>query len=197
MTKFYFVRHGESEKNLLDINGGTGMPLTDQGKHQVQKILSHLKEEIGTKEIVKIHTSDTKQTIETSNIIANYFQSEVIIEDRLHPVGLGIIDGYSKEKIENEYPEYAIILKRWNNQEIDVTKFNIPGIEPPDQLWKRMTNFLDDNSDKCVHIIICTRSIMVMIKNFINNNTPHSGKYIHQPIHHCECICFEYNDQRV
>lgn len=170
------------------------MRLTENGILQVQRLIESLKEQIEPTDPIKIHSSDTKQTIETSKIIASNYNMDVSIDDRLHPVGLGIIDGLSKKEIEEKYQKYAIILNQWNNKEIDVTRFTIPGIEPPDQLWSRITDFLDDNSDEFTHVVVCTRSIMVMIKNFINGNTPASGNYTHQSVNHCECVRFEYEN---
>ena len=67
-------------------------------------------------------------------------------------------------------------------------------MEYPMSLWNRVMNFLSTNYFKeKICIVVVTRSIMVLIYNFLKGNHPEHGNYMHYDFENCDRICFEYD----
>lgn len=193
MTKFIFIRHGESKKNILDITGGKGEQLTATGRQQAYEASKVLCVNI-LKDKIDIITSDTPQTIETARIISNVLKAGIIYEPRIAPVGLGIADGLSMEQMQSRMPEVAVMFQKWRKRQLEAIDLNIPGMEPPDSIWNRMISFLNNNDNQKTHVVICTRSIMVFVANYIMGNTPQKGgNYKHVDVANCDMIAFYYD----
>ena len=81
MGRLYFVRHGESEWNVLGrICGSTDIPLTDRGREMARETGRKIVEE-GLK-IDKIISSPLSRAYETATIIASFLGLEVKKDDR-------------------------------------------------------------------------------------------------------------------
>jgi probable phosphoglycerate mutase len=89
--KLYFVRHGESEANILRVisNRGWVHPLTEKGRQQVRDLAGKLQ----TAGIARIYTSPLQRTVQTAEILAQTLGVEVEITGALREFDCGIAEG--------------------------------------------------------------------------------------------------------
>jgi len=93
--KLYFVRHGESEANLLYefSNRGLKHGLTETGKFQAQSLAQTLQ----IASITKIFTSPLLRAIQTAEILAQALGIPYEIAEALREVDCGVLEGTSDE----------------------------------------------------------------------------------------------------
>jgi broad specificity phosphatase PhoE len=89
--KLYFVRHGESEANILRVisNRGWVHPLTEKGRQQARDLAEKLREA----GIVKIYTSPLQRAVQTAEILAQTLGVELEITAALREFDCGIAEG--------------------------------------------------------------------------------------------------------
>jgi len=89
--KLYFVRHGESEANVLKVISDRGWvhPLTDKGRQQARDLADKLR----TAGIVKIYTSPLQRAVQTAEIMAQTLGIEFEITGALREFDCGIAEG--------------------------------------------------------------------------------------------------------
>jgi len=89
--KLYFVRHGESEANILRVisNRGWVHPLTDKGRQQAHD----LAEKLQTADIAKIYTSPLQRAVQTAEILAQTLGVAFEITGALREFDCGIAEG--------------------------------------------------------------------------------------------------------
>jgi probable phosphoglycerate mutase len=89
--KFYFIRHGESEANVLGefSNSGTKHPLTERGRSQARdaaRSLSGLK-------IAKVYSSPVLRAVQTAKVIARSLDAPLEITEALREWSVGDYEG--------------------------------------------------------------------------------------------------------
>jgi len=91
--KLYFVRHGESEANVLQVisNRGWVHPLTEKGRQQANT----LAEKLRGAGITKIFTSPLRRAAETAEILSQSLGVGIEITDALREFDCGIAEGRS------------------------------------------------------------------------------------------------------
>lgn len=89
--KFYFVRHGESEANLLRefSNSGTRHPLTERGVEQARTLAYRLE---GIR-FESIYASPVLRAMQTAQIAADKLQAPIEITEALREWSVGIYEG--------------------------------------------------------------------------------------------------------
>ena len=131
MQKIYFVRHGESQANLLELFAGqTETPLTAQGKHQAFSAARSLKKD-GIK-IDKIISSTLSRARESAIIIAEeigYPVEDIICSFLFLERDYGILENSPRSDFFSSY----------TYQDLD----NVPGAETTEQLHHRATKALE------------------------------------------------------
>ncbi len=139
MNKFYMVRHGEAESNVLGIlssNPKTNHHLTEKGRMQAKDIAK----EIDGMKIDIIYASPFVRTTETAQIIAEnigYDGEKIVFDERLHEIFAGDLDGM----VDAEYQAF------FESREAKFTK-TPPNGENYQDVKKRMTEFLYDINAK-------------------------------------------------
>lgn len=108
MLIFYFVRHGESEANLVREFSNTGMKhgLTALGRQQIYatvKKLNHIN-------CLAIFSSPLLRAIQSSEIFSNFFKIRFEIIEALKEFDTGILEGRSDKK---SWDMYNNILNEW------------------------------------------------------------------------------------
>jgi len=105
-NRFFIVRHGESENNVLElydshIKNIDRYGLTNNGRQQILTV---------SQDIAKIHkifTSPFKRTRETAEIFQVHSMADLHIDHRLREIDLGTLDGKTHQDLpdldENEY----------------------------------------------------------------------------------------------
>src|SRR2546426_537891 len=85
LTRLYFVRHGATQLTAEDrFSGATGVDLSDEGRHQVQRLAERLRGDA----VKAIYTSPLGRTVETARILARPHRLTPILRDGLRgPLG--------------------------------------------------------------------------------------------------------------
>jgi broad specificity phosphatase PhoE len=91
--KVYFVRHGESEANLLHefSNRGFKHGLTQRGQQQATALAQSLK----NASITKVFSSPLRRAVQTAEILASALHVPYEITDALREYDCGILEGHS------------------------------------------------------------------------------------------------------
>lgn len=101
----YLVRHGQAENNVGDIGNSfpekRKMPLTEKGIEQVMATAKLLSQ----KGVDVIIASPLERTKETAAFIAKETGVKVLIDERLHEVGLGVYNDKPLETFLSKYPD--------------------------------------------------------------------------------------------
>lgn len=188
MTRFYFVRHGESEKNLTDITGGRGAQLTPRGQEQARHVALQLSQVIAD---VVVVACPTEQTVETGRIISETLGCAMTVDERLEGAGMGVLTGLRQSEVEERFPGYARQLRAWRARQIEACDLQIEGMEPPFAFWRRIWRALEEHRGREV-IVVATRSLMVFASNVTAGNSPRpGGGYRHVDVSHGEAIVLE------
>lgn len=189
-TIYSFIRHAESKKNLKDITGGEGEQLTEIGLKQVNELINKIKKYSYFGDY-QLCSSDIIQAKETASLLGDALNIKNTVIHELNPASMGVINGLSSKQIREMYPELCNQLEKWKNKEIEAVELNIPGMEKPKDFYKRVVSYINNNDNGKWNIIICTRSLMVLIYNLTHNHLPiKGGDYKHQDIAHCDMISF-------
>jgi broad specificity phosphatase PhoE len=95
--QLYFVRHGESEANLLHefSNRGRKHPLTERGRAQAQQLTGVFQRlrSASTTAITHIYTSPLLRATETASILATTLGVGVTVHNALREYDCGILEG--------------------------------------------------------------------------------------------------------
>ncbi|MCR5732909.1 MAG: histidine phosphatase family protein [Sphaerochaetaceae bacterium] len=179
MSKIYFVRHGESEWNVLDrICGATDIPLTAKGHEMAietgEKIL-----ELGLKADY-ILSSPLLRASETARHISEITGIPMKIEERLKEQNFGHWEGTSPRK----NPEF----------EKDKTNFisSYGSGESMLRLAQRIYNLLDDcrkDSDH-TYILVAHNGIARVIKSYFEDMS--NEEYAAFGVPNCSVLTFEF-----
>lgn len=115
--QLYFVRHGESEANLLNefSNRGLKHGLTDTGRQQAVALAQTLK---GIP-IKKIFSSPLLRAIQTAEILAQALDVSYEVSDALREYDCGILEGKSDAASWRSYWELSdawLIRKEWEQR---------------------------------------------------------------------------------
>ncbi len=102
MTRLYFVRHGATQLTAEDrFSGATGVDLSDEGRHQVQRLAERLSGD-GLK---AVYCSPLSRTVETAQILAQPHALPPIRRDGLREISHGRWEGLTRREVEERYPE--------------------------------------------------------------------------------------------
>lgn len=108
MIIFYLVRHGEAESNVKNIGNSfpekRKMRLTEKGLKQVAATAELLSQKM----VDVIIASPLERTQETAAVIGEKTGVEVLTDERLHEVGLGIYNDKPLEKFFSKYPDMRV-----------------------------------------------------------------------------------------
>ncbi len=91
--RVYFVRHGESEANLLREFSNTGLkhPLTEKGRRQAHALADWLR----TAHVARIYTSPLLRAQQTAQILAQELGVPLEVTDALCEYSTGVLEGRS------------------------------------------------------------------------------------------------------
>lgn len=92
-TRLYFVRHGESEANVLGVisNRGAVHGLTERGKRQVEALALDLQ----GAGVTRIYSSPLLRALETADILARALDVGCEVTDALREFDCGLAEGRS------------------------------------------------------------------------------------------------------
>lgn len=102
MTKIIFVRHGETEWNIMGkYQGQSDISLTEKGRTQGKLLAKYFPEE----NLSVIYSSDLSRATETAEYLAKKFNLEVNPEKDFREMNFGEWEGLTYEEIVTKYPE--------------------------------------------------------------------------------------------
>jgi broad specificity phosphatase PhoE len=145
--KILFVRHGESEDDLINAYGGwSDFPLTENGKIQIEQTAQKIFElEISFSKIVSSSLSRAKST---SKVIAEKLGLNIEIYEYLKERNsYGVLSGMIKEDAKVKYPDQVSKLE--NDEYVD-------GSERIEDLRTRINKALEKLTSNTESIIVVT-----------------------------------------
>lgn len=116
MTKFYVVRHGQSQGNEKRLFlGHTNLGLTELGRKQAKRTAEFLKD----KGIDIIYSSDLLRAYDTAKALGDILGIEPIQTEELREVYAGLWEGKAMTELREKFPQYHIWLNDIGNAECD------------------------------------------------------------------------------
>lgn len=165
MTTVYFVRHGESESNLItQFAGSLDMPLTEKGREQAELTAAHLQR----MPLAAVYASDLCRAYDTGLAIAKKQQIPIQGMRQLREIFAGEWEGKTYAQLEEEYPDsYGV----WRNQ---IGLAVCPGGESVADLQRRVSRCVE----ALVHrhpgeaICIATHATPIRVMECLWTDTP-------------------------
>jgi valyl-tRNA synthetase len=103
VSRWYFVRHGETEANVAKIHQGHGdSPLTALGREQAEKMAESFK----GKEIGLILSSDLGRARETAEAVAKITGAEIVYDEAFRERNAGDMQGLSHEDAKKRFGDH-------------------------------------------------------------------------------------------
>ena len=154
ITRVTFVRHGESEGNVISLrqSKGEGTGLTAKGKKHAEKGVSLLKK--GPK-IDVIISSPLRRTKETAEIISKEFGVGVLIDKNIKEINFGKNEGKTDEQLA-KYMQGRRKLTQKQHYEKKVGTSGESHQECEDRMLKSLHKIIDKYPGK--HIVIVSHS---------------------------------------
>lgn len=135
MTTIIFIRHAQSQGNLLEVyNGQRDYPLTPHGVRQAECTARYLQEHYS---IDAIYASDLSRTCQTAQPLAEALGITTVPVKELRELDVGVWEGRSPEELMRS--DEAELYERWKKGE-DVAP---RGGESVQQVRARVCRFLD------------------------------------------------------
>lgn len=202
--KIYFIRHGESEANVLRVFSNRGLKhgLTKKGKKQARELVFELKDIM----FHKIYCSPLLRAIETADIIAKDKGIQLDIEKPLAEFDCGVFEGRSDESSWDEF--YSLVNKWLINKTWEIS---IEGGESFNDIKNRFLPFIENikhqygDSDYNIAMIghggtfLCVLPLILenidfdfASKNFLSNTSYVAAEYVKDRF-----ICTKWGDVEI
>lgn len=140
MTRFYLLRHGETEWNHQGNKycGITDIRLNDTGRAQAMKAAAALH----NASIEAIYCSPLNRSMETASVLAEPLGLSPIVDARIREIDFGEWEGKKRSEIEADFPEE---WKKWTDDP-GAARAGIRG-ETGLEVWSRMQSFFNEMRD--------------------------------------------------
>jgi broad specificity phosphatase PhoE len=168
VSRLFLVRHGEAEKNLRDIHGGSGTSLTECGRRQSVAVANALRDRTFAPE-GRIYYHPRPQVEESTLIICRRATWSAVADDRLAGSDLGVLAGLSSEEAAARFPHEARQLDLWRQGQQRIDELEIGRNEPVEAFERRIRAVLSDisSASDTDAAVVGTRSALIMIKNLL------------------------------
>ena len=108
-TRVFLIRHGATALSTEDrFAGATDVPLSDEGRQQVQRLAARLADE----KVAAVYASDMARTLETARILAAPHDLEVQPRPGLREIHHGHWEQMTRAEVEQRFPEEAFEWER-------------------------------------------------------------------------------------
>nr|ADI17974.1 fructose-2,6-bisphosphatase [uncultured Chloroflexi bacterium HF0200_09I09] len=136
MTRFLLFRHAEAEGNAAgQTQGRIDRQLTKYGRSQATDI-EHALDPFTP---VALYSSPASRARETAGVIEKEFGLELVVDERLHELDHGHLDGRTIEDIRQDHSDF---IERWRDE--DIADLRFPGGETMGEVQRRMLAVLDE-----------------------------------------------------
>jgi uncharacterized phosphatase len=172
MTRFFLVRHGETEWNRIHrIQGSSDIPLNDTGRAQAL----HVGGVLARHRFDLIVSSPLSRAMETATIIARRMRMPLPLPvQSLVERHYGEAEGCTREDLNRRFPGDT----------------PVPGREPREDVQKRVVRTLHDLAIRHPHADILVVSHGGVIRSVVEHAAP--GQYS-EPIKNCSVHSFEHS----
>ncbi|MBI2439181.1 MAG: class I tRNA ligase family protein [Candidatus Moranbacteria bacterium] len=162
-SRWFFVRHGETDWNKKEINAGTtDIPLNETGREQARLTA----EKLAAENIGVIFSSHLSRAHETAKIIGKKIGvDEIIIDDRLQERNMGKAEGLSYSETKKRFPD----LQKYNGKSANNESYE----EAENRIWKAVSEHLEKHSHKNV-LITSHGAVLRALWRKIQGVTPES-----------------------
>ena len=170
--QIYFIRHGESTKNINDLFGDEkcSFELTDKGIAESKRIVERLKAIINeSKKDFKLFTSPDLRSTMTTDIISNLLNCNYEVINSMLPIKAGKLSGISEEEAINTYPKIMIHKKKFREGSLCGYNISYPEGENVKQFQNRVLEDFNQIANQSCKIIfiISHQSVITAILSFI------------------------------
>ncbi len=188
MTKFIFIRHGQSMGNLeRRFLGHTDLPLTPMGREQAARVAAYLEDE----QIDAIYSSDLLRASETAAPIAASHALPVTTDPALREIFAGEWEGDSFTHIHEVWGEEFRIFRS------DIGRACPPGGEKTTDVGARVyacvRDIAEKNPDKTILIATHATAIGMFTATALGLSAD-AARHISLPSN-ASCSVFEYRDE--
>lgn len=136
ILEVYFIRHGESEANRLNLAAGwSDTPLSALGRRQAAET-AKLFEGI---RIDKVYSSDLVRAVETCELVLPDCEPELCVD--LREISVGRISGCDNEKTKRENPEALAHARKYQD-------YSYYGGETNAQVRERIRHFIEEKLNR-------------------------------------------------
>ena len=153
----YLLRHGLDDERF--IGGYSDVPLIPEGIKQAELARDFLvKSNLG---IDKIYSSDIARAKQTTDIVNEKLNLDVIYDEGLRELDKGLLTGLEKSIAYHEYPEY---------KDLKLVSIKYPNGESMKEFYDRVINYFSNfKDDNC--LLVTHRGVINMLY-FNFTNTP-------------------------
>ncbi|CAG7654631.1 histidine phosphatase family protein [Paenibacillus allorhizosphaerae] len=165
MTRFYLMRHGETEWNR-DHNrycGRSDIDLSDHGMEQAERAAQYLRHAA----IDRVIASDLRRAAQTAGPTASLHRLQVEQDERITEIDFGLWDGLHYPKIVAQYPE---AWQSWYDDP-EHTNAGVTG-ETALQVFDRMNRFFTETAqehpDGSILVVSHSTSIRIYLAGMLS-----------------------------
>ena len=139
-TRFLLLRHAEAEGNAAgQTQGRIDNQLTERGRRQAATVADSL----APFQPAALYSSPASRARETAGVIARECGLELIVDERLHELDHGDLDGRTIDDIQQNNGEF---IERWRDE--DIAELRFPGGETMREAQARMLAALDEIAER-------------------------------------------------
>lgn len=164
-TQLYFIRHGESESNLItQFAGSLDMPLTEKGRQQAGLTAQYL----DNVPFSVVYASDLVRAYDTGRAVASSQGIPICTDRRLREIFAGEWEGKSYADLEKKFPEsYGV----WRHQ---IGLAHCPGGESVARLQERVCACVEEIVSRHPGETVCvaTHATPIRVMECLWTNTP-------------------------
>lgn len=164
-TKLYFIRHGESESNLItQFAGSLDMPLTEKGRRQADVTAQFLRQI----PITAVYASDLARAYDTGRAVAENQGIPLVGDCRLREIFAGEWEGETYADLERKFPDsYGV----WRTQ---IGLARCPGGESVAELQERVRACVEEivRNHPGETVCIVTHATPIRVMECLWTNTP-------------------------
>ena len=187
-TRIYFIRHGESQSNLItQFAGSLDMPLTQKGREQAETTADFLKDI----PFSAVYSSDLCRAFDTGMAIAKRHNIPIYGNSALREIYAGQWEGKTYTELEQLFPDsYSV----WRTH---IGLAQCPGGESVKQLQQRVSSFVAEIVHRHPNETICiaTHATPIRVMECILTDTPLKDMHAIPWVSNASVTIAEYNEK--
>jgi len=164
--KLYFVRHGQSESNVLGTTTGwMDSPLTDEGIKQAEETAFSMHTDF-----TKMYSSDLIRCKQTAEVLNKKLNLKIVYDKRLRERNFGSLQGKTWEWMRKELDKDMRMIDR--EQKYDYRSY---GGESVDDAKERLFDFINEIKSKYKgeKILVVTHAGIIRLLHNVLNDKVH------------------------